>query len=249
MSIFGSMKRHIPNLITLGNLLCGSLAVVAAVHGDLEKSGILILLGAFLDFFDGLAARLLKVSNDMGKELDSLADMVSFGLAPTLIAFEIMHRALFFSTMEMDSLMRYIPYIIVLLSAMRLAKFNIDDRQTIDFIGMPTPANALLWLSIGLSLVWFPNGWIRDLFLQPYVVAITAVLSAIMLVIELPMFSLKIKKLSIKGNEWKLTLLIISVILLLIMSVQAMPLIIIIYLILSVIKYQTSKSKDNRVTG
>ena len=243
MSIFGSMKRHIPNLITLGNLLCGSLAVVAAVQGDLVQSGVLILAGAFLDFFDGLAARLLKVSNDMGKELDSLADMVSFGLAPTLIASEIMHRALFFSPLEMDSLLRFVPYIIVLLSAMRLAKFNIDDRQTVDFIGMPTPANALLWLSIGISIVWIPDGWVRQLFLQPYIVALTAIVSSIMLVVEVPIFSLKLKNLGIKGNEWKLILLIISIVLLLIMSVQAVPLIIIIYLILSVIKNQTSKAE------
>ena len=240
------MTRHIPNIITLGNLICGSLAVVNAVNGNIRDSAALILLGAFLDFFDGLAARLLKVSNEMGKQLDSLADMVSFGLAPTLITFHILNNAIVAQGNELPWL-AYAAYMIVMFSALRLAKFNIDDRQTVDFIGMPTPANALFWLSIGLSFEYFQEGFIAQLFSIPWVVIAAIIILSLVMVSELKVFSLKLKSLSLKGNEWKLALLVISITLLGLLSIQAVPVIIILYLILSLIKNQVSGKPDNKL--
>jgi len=240
------MLRHIPNIITLGNLFCGSLAVVFAVNGNIRDAASLILLGAFLDFFDGFAARLLNVGNEMGKQLDSLADMVSFGLAPGLIAFDILKNAIASEGGELPW-MAYIAFMIVLFSALRLAKFNIDERQVDDFIGMPTPANALFWLSIGLSIHYYPDAFLAHLFANSWVVIASIILLSLILVSEIPVFSLKIKSFGIKGNEWKIILLVISIILLVLLFIQAVPLIIILYLILSLIKNQVSSSKEDKL--
>ncbi|MFT4661668.1 MAG: CDP-diacylglycerol--serine O-phosphatidyltransferase [Patiriisocius sp.] len=239
------MKRHIPNIITLGNLLCGSLAVYIAIQGNIRDAAALILLGAILDFFDGLVARLLNVSNELGMQLDSLADLITFGLAPTFIAFHVLKEALVDQPMSIPFI-EYMPFLIVLLSAMRLAKFNIDERQVEDFIGMPTPANALLWLSIGLSCFYFPEGMIANIFDNPGIVIMTIIVFSIVMVVELPVFSLKLKSLGFRGNEWKIILLIISIILLIFLSIEAVPLIIILYLILSLIKNVLAKPDDKK---
>ena len=139
-----SIKRNIPNLITLGNLFCGLVAIVFSLNNNLYFAGTFIFFGAILDFFDGLSARLLKVSSEIGKQLDSMADMVTFGVAPGMIMFQMIKL----SKIDENSYIAYIGFIITIFSAIRLAKFNIDTKQTSSFIGLPTPAAAIFIASL-----------------------------------------------------------------------------------------------------
>lgn len=178
--------KHIPNTITSMNLLCGALGVIFTFQGDFDIAFYLMLAAAVCDFCDGLAARMLKAYSDIGKELDSLADMVSFGLLPSLI----LHR--FMMVNGHDGLLAYIPLVIAVFSALRLAKFNVDDRQSENFIGLATPACAI-WCSsfVFLSSQGYLPG-LQDHY--NWFIPIVSVILSLLLVSEIPMFSLKFKK-------------------------------------------------------
>lgn len=192
------MKKQIPNLITLGNLLCGVLAAYCAANDRLHLAALLICLGILLDFFDGMTARLLGVSSPIGKELDSLADVVTSGVAPGFIVFKMIQQCA-----PAGSVFQWIALVALLIplfAAYRLAKFNLDTRQSHSFLGLPVPSNALIWVGLALSLgtatfdpiahqLWF-------------VVAVIAVslLTDILMVSELPMFSLKF---NFKDLTWR----------------------------------------------
>lgn len=240
------IKKQIPNCITLANLLCGVLSIYCLFNGS-EKvpfvvSSVLIITGAIFDFFDGFAARLLRVSSSIGKELDSLADVVTFGLAPSLMMVEILKNS------TSNPLIYMIPLCMVLMSAYRLAKFNTDERQTSSFIGLPTPANALLWLSIPL-LQYLADEKIHlwglyneqmymgivNFLSSHYFICIGSILMAILLVSELPMFSLKFKNFSWKDNKIKFGFLLSCVILLFIFNCFAIPFIVLTYILVSII--------------
>mgnify|MGYP003290112067 CR=1 FL=1 len=241
------MKRHIPNIITLCNLLCGVFAVIVATtqFASLEWSVVLIFCGAIFDFFDGFTARLLKVSSPIGKELDSLADLVTFGFAPAAITSGIIQHLLYVGTLpenEELTLANYaivfFPYIIVAFSALRLAKFNIDERQTCSFIGLPTPANAIFFASFALipDLDYIPVWLIEGLVL----------VFSILLISEIPMFSLKFKNYDWAENKIRYIFLICAVILLLCLQLQALTYIILCYIIISVVNnIITAKEKRN----
>lgn len=229
------MKRHIPNAITSGNLLCGCLAIQQMSQGFLPAAAFFILLAAFLDFFDGLAARMLKVSGEMGKQLDSLADVVSFGVAPSFIAYFLLDGA---------TTIPFVPYaafLIAIFSALRLAKFNIDERQSESFIGLPTPAHALFWVGIALTYWQSWNTeygrWAVDLILgyssqwTVLILAIAGFCSA--MVSEMPLLSLKFKTFGWKGNEYRFSLLILSVIFIALFLFASVPFILLLYLLLS----------------
>lgn len=211
------MKRHIPNALTSCNLLCGCIAASFAYNGMLRTALMLILLGAIFDFFDGMVARLLHVSSPIGKELDSLADVITFGFAPaTMVFYQI-------GVVEYPEFLQpfrpYLPYaayLIAVFSALRLAKFNIDSRQTTGFIGLPTPANALFWASFLLSCRQFVENGSGKVWLLLLMVAASCVL----LVCELPMFALKFKSWAWKGNETKYSFAALSLLLLLLFGVQ-----------------------------
>ncbi|MAY82651.1 MAG: CDP-diacylglycerol--serine O-phosphatidyltransferase [Flavobacteriales bacterium] len=240
------MKRHIPNAITSANLICGCLAIQSAITADLPLAAFFILLAAFLDFFDGLAARLLKVSSEIGAQLDSLADVVSFGVAPSFIAFSIIEQTL------NNPKLAYLAFIIAISSAIRLAKFNVDDRQTDQFIGLPTPANALLWVSIVLS-IWqsqemeyggmLADFWTEMSTLSSFNFALILVFS-FMLNAELPLLSLKFKQLKWEGNQYRYILLLISMILIALFLFAAVPIILILYLFLSIIQDRRKTNTD-----
>ena len=176
------IKKHVPNFITCLNLFSGALAVYFAFQANYELVLILVLLAAVFDFLDGFAARLLKAYSPMGKELDSLADVISFGLAPGAVAFSMLQAS------ELPQWLAFAGFIIPVFSALRLAKFNIDERQSSSFIGMPTPANAIFWIGLGYS-------YHENLAQQPYFVLGFIALMSLLLVSELPMFSLKFKNL------------------------------------------------------
>lgn len=199
MNIFTSLKRQIPNLITLGNLTCGVVACYMASQGLLWQAAVYIIAGIFLDFFDGLAARLLGVASPIGKELDSLADVVTSGVAPALILFK---------TIPVDPTWLYVlslaAFLMPAFAAYRLAKFNLDTRQSHSFLGLPAPSNALIW--VGLALLSNNSTYPPSPLLENYFYVALIVLSLItdiLMVSELPMFSLKFnfKDLSGKTNR------------------------------------------------
>jgi CDP-diacylglycerol--serine O-phosphatidyltransferase len=199
--------KHIPNIITLANLLCGCLSIVATFNGHIITAGFLIFLAAIFDFLDGFSARLLKAYSDLGKQLDSLADVVSFGVAPAMIAFQIMLAQP--SRLPFEQL-PYIAFAMVLFSALRLAKFNIDTRQTEHFIGMPTPANAIFWASLPLVVNDLHTKFSADvvrMFFHPVIIAVLCVIFAALLVLPISMLSFKFKTTAFKPN-WRQFVLI-----------------------------------------
>lgn len=199
-----TMKKHIPNLITLMNALSGALAIAVAMYGYLGQAALLLAAAMVFDFFDGMTARLLHVKSEMGKELDSLADMVSFGVAPAVLAHLLILQSLPEGGMEGwpvwtwgQKVSVFMPLVIPVCSACRLAKFNLDSRQATSFIGMPTPANALFWMALVFGAYQLPEVY-ADWFGKTWVLVSCAVILSVLLVSELPMFSLKIS-----GWGWK----------------------------------------------
>lgn len=196
------MKKNIPNIITCCNLICGCIATYAAFHHGHGVAFLFILLGAFFDFFDGMVARMLGVSGKFGIELDSLADDITFGLAPSAMIFTLFNHVAYPSFMGNDFFFNVMPFTAFLMaafSAMRLAKFNLDERQHLGFIGMPTPANAIFWGGlISSSEAWLTSHHFNALFLFLFMM-----LSCWLLVCEIPMFALKFKNFSWKDNKIK----------------------------------------------
>jgi len=232
---------NIPNFITILNLLMGCFSIVFAFHGNLLIASSLIFLAGVFDFFDGFAARLLKAYSEMGKSLDSLADVVSFGIAPSVILYQIMVMAIIRLnpgyTFETSSLLEYFitcsAFLIAAFSALRLAKFNIDERQTSSFIGVPTPANAFLIASFPFIISNFELG--KELLLNIYVLVPLIVFLSLLLTSEIPMLSLKTKSLKFKENKSLFILLGISLLLLIILKMSAVPIIFCMYLLISII--------------
>ncbi|RLD56887.1 MAG: CDP-diacylglycerol--serine O-phosphatidyltransferase [Bacteroidetes bacterium] len=235
------IKKQIPNTITLFNLISGSIAIVFAVEGQLELSAWMIGIAAIFDFFDGFAARLLKVTSEVGKELDSLADVISFGLAPGMILFSMLSNT--GSCPEIiiteRNIIPFIAFLIPAFSAYRLAKFNLDTRQTDSFIGLPTPANALLIASFpliisqennlfGIDMVFFTNIITHAGFLIPFIF-----LFSWLLIAEIPLMSLKFKTFKWGDNNIRYVFLIASLLLFIFFLYLSVPLIILLYLLLS----------------
>ncbi|MDR1880312.1 MAG: CDP-diacylglycerol--serine O-phosphatidyltransferase [Tannerellaceae bacterium] len=193
------VKKHIPNTITCLNLVAGCIAVVMALEGRLLDAAAWVMAAAALDFLDGLAARLLKAYSPIGKELDSLADIVSFGVAPGMALFWLLREASAALPLgEMNGYVPFLAFVIPAFSGLRLAKFNIDERQTSSFIGLPVPAHALFWSSLGYALQPAVQGNERAFTAAAIPLA---VVTSLLLVSEIPMFSLKIKSFAWKGNE------------------------------------------------
>ncbi len=203
-----NIKKHIPNTITCCNLMSGCIAISYALGGSPKMALLWIIIGAVFDFFDGMSARLLHVSSPIGKELDSLADDVTFGVAPATIVFS--ELAVLEYPEFLQPFCEYIPYLAFLIaafSALRLAKFNLDERQTTSFIGMPTPANALFWG----SLIVFNPFWLEGYSWSWLVILALVVITSLLLVCELPMFALKFKQWSFRGNEVKYVFVCIAI--------------------------------------
>lgn len=234
-----NLIRHIPNTITLGNLFLGILSIKSALSGQLELAAWFIFFAAVLDFMDGFAARMLKAYSEIGKQLDSLADIVSFGVAPSFILFQLVVQssALIDKTpfiQEMLPFMLYIPFLIALFSALRLAKFNIDTRQSDSFLGLPTPASAMFVASIPLQgeVMGFDS---TGLFEGFYVLLAISVILAALMVSEIPLFSLKFKHFRPAGNQVRFGFLIVSLIVFLVLRMNSVPLILALYVVISVL--------------
>jgi len=234
------MKKHIPNAITCTHLFSGCMGIVFAFHGRLDYAAYAIFIAAFLDFFDGMAARLLKVHSEIGKQLDSLADMVSFGVLPSVIIYH-----LFFlgnSTLNNQTWLYNGAFFIAVFSALRLAKFNIDTRQTNSFIGLPTPSGAMLSASFPLILTQH-NASFTGIILDHWFLAVFIVVNCWLLVAELPLLSLKFKNLSFTENIYRYVLLFFAVVCLVFFKFAAIPVIIFFYIALSIIQIRTTKNE------
>ncbi len=228
------MKSFIPNLLTLANLACGLLSVVSIFSSDYQQAAVLMVMSQVFDFFDGFAARLLKVHSELGKQLDSLADLVSFGVAPGFLVFKMFQMS-YLSGEPTPDFLAYIALLIPLLSALRLGKFNIDTRQAEYFIGMPTPANALFWYSIGLLGIYTDNETVQNIILHPFMLTALTIVTSFLLVAELPLMSLKVKSLKWAENKGRYILIAGIVVMLAVFRFRALAFIIPYYLILSLI--------------
>ena len=241
------MKKHIPNLITLLNLLCGTIAILFVMSGDLVVASFLVLLCLFFDFFDGLAARLLHVHSEVGLQLDSLADMVSFGVVPGLIMFQLLNKATEIQVLDTNfeasetisgfgPEMSWIPFIgllIVLSSAYRLAKFNVDTRQTTSFIGLPTPANTLLIISLPLIFQFQYSPFLESIIFNQWFLIGLTIVSSLLLNAEIPLFALKFKTWDFASNKVRYVFLALCLIAIVVFKFIAIPLIILFYIMLS----------------
>ena len=243
------IKRHLPNSITLLNLFSGCIALLFVSLHNYEYVFFFVCMGIFLDFFDGFFARLFQVQSPLGLQLDSLADMVTSGVVPGYVMFQLIYE---YQTIELSSTNSYFPvnfvlplvgFVITLGSCYRLAKFNIDTRQTDSFIGLPTPANALFILSLPLVIATSSSDFIVSALVNPYVLIGISFVSAYLLNAEIPLFSLKIKKFTVMKYKIQLIFLGLSILLLFIFRLAGFPLVILTYVLLSVIY-----NKINRIT-
>ena len=215
------------------NLISGCIATYWAFQGDAQLALLFIVIGAVFDFFDGMVARLLHVSSPIGKELDSLADDITFGFAPSAIVFNFLVPL----TTHLSPIIPYLAFIMAAFSALRLAKFNLDERQALGFIGLPTPANALFWGSLLVGL----GEEIATLPYAGYLILAGVLISSYLLVAEIPMFALKFKSWGWKGNKIKYIFLLTCIPLLLLLEVSGLAAIIAWYVILSVVSTQLAK--------
>ena len=230
--------KHIPNAITCLNLCSGCIACTQAFEGQLLWAALFVCLGAVFDFFDGFAARLLHAYSPIGKELDSLADMVSFGVAPGMILFYMLSSIM--PLLSAPAWVLYLPYlafIIPAFSALRLAKFNVDERQTTSFIGLNTPANALFWISIIYSTQQLAA---QNVILYIVVVLLLVGLTSYLLIAEIPMFSLKINSVRWKGNESRYILIASSILFIALWGFLGVSGAILLYILLSIISRKKS---------
>lgn len=233
------LKAQIPNIITLGNLVCGVLAIAALTSGHVAIGAWLILGGAFFDFFDGLAARALGVSGELGKQLDSLADLVTFGVAPTFIVLRLAGSLASVPDNFAAAIWAFSPVLMAAFAAYRLAKFNIDTRQSDRFIGMPTPAVALFWLSLALISASEPAGddalsSLYSLFIDtPDALIAASFLFSFLMVSPVPLIALKFRSYAFAKNVYRYALLLFAVVLLAFFALRAVPIILLLYLILS----------------
>ena len=219
------MKKHLPNTITCCNLISGCTATYFAFMSDFQMALLFIVVGAVFDFFDGMVARLLHVSSPIGKELDSLADDITFGFAPSAIIFS------YLCTFHIHMLfVPFLAFVMAAFSALRLAKFNLDERQALGFIGLPTPANALFWGSLIVGLQQY-EVYFEEL---EWVILLGSFISCYLLIAEIPMFALKFKHWGWKDNEIKYIFLLSCIPLLLFLGIIGLSAIIAWYVILSV---------------
>lgn len=222
------LKKHIPNAITSLNLLAGMMGIYFVLSGKIEFGAYFILIAAIFDFLDGFVARILKVHSEIGKQLDSLADLVTFGVLPSFIVFE------WIRVLTNDGFLPFIALIIGIFSALRLAKFNVDTRQTERFIGVPTPANALLISTLPFFVEKFPAT--ENIIANPYTLIGIAVLMSYLLIAELPLIALKFKNYEFKPNLFRYLTLVIGIICSMTFGLAGIPIIIISYIALSVLE-------------
>jgi CDP-diacylglycerol--serine O-phosphatidyltransferase len=234
--------KHIPNFITSLNLACGFIAIIFILNGDISTASWLILAAMIFDFLDGFAARALKAYSAMGKELDSLADVVSFGVAPGLLIYHLLYLSntndvgsMFYINGGTSLFLMLVPAFMPVCAALRLAKFNIDTTQTTSFKGLPTPANALAVISFVLTGAYSHSTLISSFLTSPIALIGLSLTLSILMVTRLPLLALKFKDLKLKGNEGRYLLIAVSAAMILIFGIGSIPGIIPVYIIVSLV--------------
>jgi len=238
------MRKHWPNILTAMNVLCGSIAIIYAQQANFTVVFILLLLASVFDFFDGFVARLLGVNGEYGKIFDSLADMVTFGVVPALVLSEMMELSLtrdinIFNFVVNDNLIIYYPYtayLIIVFSALRLAKFHVDKRQVSEFIGLATPANALLIVSLAYLFTRADMLEFSRYFINNETLLVLCIVLCFLLVSEIPMFSLKFKGLRWAENQYRYIFIAISIPILYFFKENSVAVILIIYILLNLVR-------------
>ncbi|MDH3381934.1 MAG: CDP-alcohol phosphatidyltransferase family protein [Flavobacteriaceae bacterium] len=245
------IKKHIPNLFTFLNLSSGLIGIILVLENQITAAAMMVLLGIFFDFFDGFFARILKVSSELGKQLDSLADVVTSGVVPGFIIFQLLKQSAaswggneVFNMLQVGNYLPFIGLIIPLASAYRLANFNIDERQTSSFVGLPTPANALLIVSIPLIIAYSQNNEIVALIQRPFFLVTITIIGTFLLNAEIPLFALKFKNYQFKENMIKYIFIMLIIVLVSWLQFIAIPIIIILYVVLSMIENIFFKTKS-----
>ncbi|MDP4224724.1 MAG: CDP-diacylglycerol--serine O-phosphatidyltransferase, partial [Bacteroidota bacterium] len=233
--------KYIPNIITSLNLASGFIAIVLATNGDLTGASWLILAAMFFDFCDGLSARMLKAYSDIGRELDSLADQVSFGVAPALILFKLIDNysnPVWSASEGIQAgfpaiLYHLVPVLMPVCAGLRLARFNIDTTQATVFKGLPTPANALAVISLVLAANYSSSGVLMSFETSPVLLSAYSLILSILMVTRIPLMSLKVKNLGTRGNEGRYLLMVLIIIAFAVLRIAAAPLIIPLYILVS----------------
>ena len=240
------ITKHIPNFLTSLNLACGALAVFFALNGNITLAALLIFIGALFDFSDGFAARGLKAYSDMGKELDSLADLISFGMAPAAIYSALIKYLItgnlnssFNALQTGDQILVVLPFILAVFSGLRLAKFNIDTRQTENFLGLTTTATGIFTASFAYMVILKPGMFT---WLTPVMLIALVIFFSFMLVSEVPMFSLKFKSFSFAENKERFLLLAFAVVSFIVLGVGGLAALILFYILYSIVKSLFSKN-------
>ena len=237
------VQRHVPNAITCANLFSGCVGIVLSLSDSpqgLHQGAYCIFLAAIFDFFDGFASRVLKATTGIGKDLDSLADMVSFGVLPSVILYKFFQQS--DQIPHVSAYLNYIAFLIPVFSALRLAKFNVDTRQAEKFIGLPTPANAILIASFPL-IHEHHDSFYSNYITNPIILSIFTVVMCVLLVAELPLLSLKFKNTDVHENIYRYLLLLFSAILILFFKFAAVPVVIFLYIVLSIIQFKIDNDK------
>ena len=239
------MKKNIPNIITSINLFCGCCALACVFYGRFFSVFLFLFVGAWADYLDGFVARSLKVKSELGKQLDSLADMVSFGVVPGAIIYMLLVRGM---TKNFESFPQYLilaglpAFLITVFAAVRLAKFNIDTRQSEDFIGLNTPACTIF--TVGLMLMYHYDSYgLRAIVISPWVLYPTIVILSYLLIAELPLFSFKFKTFQWAGNEMRFTFLLLALVALIIFKEVALSLVVIMYVLFGVFALISSSTR------
>ncbi|MFV0248920.1 MAG: CDP-alcohol phosphatidyltransferase family protein [Tenacibaculum sp.] len=240
-----SIKKHLPNIITLGNMLCGTMATLFAVDEDFYKTALMVLIGIGLDFADGFIARILKVHSELGKHLDSLADMVTSGVVPGIVMLQLLANAIdnkavgYFGIEQFNKTGSLIPYAGLLLSlaaGYRLAKFTANAEQSDNFIGLPAPAMSLFVVFLPLANQYTEVDFFKKLIQDQHFLLIVTIALACLMNARLHLFSLKFKTFSLKENSVKYIFLVLSIALIVLFKIVGIPLIILLYIILSVLE-------------
>ena len=245
-----SFKKHIPNIFTLGNLLFGTLATIFAVGGYFEMTALFVVLGIFLDFFDGFFARILNVSGELGKQLDSLADMVTSGVVPGIVLFVLLGNNQqmsyeIYTEFKISMGLPLIGLLVTLAACYRLAKFNLDTRQSESFIGLPTPAMSLFIVSLPLVQMHSDINFVKDLIGNNYFLIGITILFSFLMNSEFPLFSLKFKNYGIRENLFKYTLITLSIVLIVAFEYLSVPIIIMSYILLSILNNFKNTTTQN----
>ena len=233
------MRKHIPNIITLANLVSGCIAITMAFQGHFGLAMSWVIMAAIFDFLDGAAAQLLRAQSALGKELDSLADIVSFGVAPSMVLFVSMRDHLrFVDSLPIVAFIPYLAFLIPVFSALRLAKFNVDNRQTTSFLGLPTPANGLFWVSFCWGTFHFMKGCHCYMsFLAIFLILVIFFIFALsfLMISEIPMFSLKIKKVDFRGTARQIGIVVLTIALFMFLGPIGIAMSILAYILLSIL--------------